>query len=194
MNYKDVNDYELVYRIRENDDEAVNVMLKKYEPIIISLAKKYYGIVKNHGADMSDLMQEGRIAVVKAISSYNPNSSSIFYTYVSICIDRHFITYCRNLTSNKNSPLNYSVTDDCLYGIVDFSNDPAMSVFQMYEFEIILEEKNSFDFRDSNIFELRYNGFSYKEIARLLDLPVSTVDSRLCKIRKTLQRLKTNFN
>lgn len=194
MNYKDVNDYELVYRIRENDDDAVNVMLKKYEPIIISIAKKYYGIVKNHGADMNDLIQEGRIAVVKAISSYNPNSTSIFYTYVSICIDRHFITYCRNLTSFKNLPLNYSITDECLYSIGDISKDPAMSLFQLYECENFMKEKNSFDFRDSNIFELRYNGFSYKEIAILLDLPVSTVDSRLCKIRRTLQRIKTNFN
>ena len=28
------------------------------------------------------------------------------------------------------------------------------------------------DFLDSNIFELRYNGFSYKEISRLLDVSI----------------------
>ena len=189
-----LNDYELVYRIRENDDDAVDVMIQKYHPIIVGLAKKYYSIAKKHGADMSDLIQEGRIAVIKAISSFDVNGASIFYTYVSICIERHFITYCRNISSAKNAPLNYSIADDCLYGIGDISSDPAVSFFRVYELENFIQKKNLFEFVDSNIFELRYNGFSYKEIASLLDLPVSVIDSRLCKIRRTLQRMKTNFN
>ena len=53
--------------------------------------------------------------------------------------------------------------------------------------------KNSFKFLDSNIFELRYNGFSYKEISQLLDISFSCVDSRLCKIRKSLQLMKDKF-
>ena len=34
MNYKNVNDYEVMYMIRENDEESVGLMYKKYMPLI----------------------------------------------------------------------------------------------------------------------------------------------------------------
>ena len=194
MDYKDINDYELIYRIRENDDEeAVNIMVKKYEPLIVNFARKYFVQLKYQGADMTDLVQEGRIAVFKALSSYDPNSVSIFFTYVTICIERRFITYCRNLGANKYSPLNYSVSDDCLYEIKDYSCEPYNIVIRNNEENSIMEFKNSLGFVDSSIFELRYNGFSYKEISELLDISISAVSRHLCKIRNTLQIIKDKF-
>lgn len=194
MDYKDVNDYELVYRIRENDDEeAINFLIKKYEPIIIKLAKKYFVQAKYQGVDMNDFLQEGRIAVVKALNSYDPNSVSLFYTYVTICINRHFVSYCRNLSSTKNTPLNYSVSDDCLYDIGDFSFEPVEYLNDRLKDDIVIREKNSLKFIDSNIFELRFNGFSYKEIGELLDVSCSVVSRRLCKIKQSLQRVKDKF-
>lgn len=193
MNYKGINDYELMYRIRENDEEAVNIMIGKYEPIVINIARKYYPKVKMLGADMDDLVQEGRIAVVKAINSYDPNNVSLFYTYVSICVDRHFITYCRNLSTNKHAPLNYSFDDEYIYSIGDISSEPINYLIDVYNAKAVIGVKNSFDFIDSNIFELRFNGFSYREISELLDLSFGVVDSRLCKIRRTLQRIKDKF-
>ena len=64
MNYKGINDYELIYRIRENnDEEAINDLIYKYEPLIAKLARKYYDS-GCQGVDINDFMQEGRIAVV----------------------------------------------------------------------------------------------------------------------------------
>lgn len=190
MNYKDLNDYELVYRIKENrDDDAENLIIKKYESIICSYAKKYITFASGCGADLDDLIQEGRVAVAKAIKAYNQDKSSIFYTYVTICIERAFYTYCRNLTYKKNSILNYAVSDEkiCNYAADEFNL--CNYVFDIInERELLLLVRNNFDLIDSSIFELRYNGFSYKEISKLLDISFSMVDSHLCKIRKTLQK------
>ena len=193
MDYKGINDYELIYRIRENDDMAVNTMLAKYEPIVISLAKKYYPKMKHLGVEMSDLIQEGRIAVVKAINSYDADGNTLFYTYVSLCIDRNFITYIRNLSREKNYALNYSISDEYIYTISDSTFDPVNYLVQICDEEKVRNVKNSFEFLDSNIFELRCNGFSYKEISELLDVSLGIVDSRLCKIRRTLQRRRDKF-
>ena len=58
MDYKSINDYELVYRIRENnDDDAIEMMIKKYEPIICSYAKKYIKFASQHGVEFDDLME-----------------------------------------------------------------------------------------------------------------------------------------
>lgn len=195
MDYKDLNDYELVYRIRENSDEdAVELIIKKYEPIICNFAKKYIAFAERCGADLDDLIQEGRVAVVKALKAYNQDKSSIFYTYVTICIERAFYTYCRNLSYKKNSVLNEAINEECVYNYVADEFDLCNHVLNVVcEKDFLLTVRKNFNFLDSSIFELRYNGFSYKEISDLLDVSLSVVDSRLCKIRKTLQNNKDKF-
>ena len=79
MEYKDLNDYELVYRIRENDIEAENLMISKYEPVLNKVARKYLGIVENVGADIDDLVQEGRIALIKAVDTFDLKKDLLFY-------------------------------------------------------------------------------------------------------------------
>lgn len=194
MDYKDLNDYELIYHIRENnDEECINVLVKKYEPLIAKCANKYYVKAKFQGAELSDLVQEGRIAVIKALNSYNSNNNSLFYTYVTVCVNRHLITYCRNLSSGKHNALNYNVGDECFGILGDLTYEPFSCLEVSCDEEIIKKKMYSLDFIDSNIFELRYNGFSYKEIGELLGISNSIVSRRLCKIRKTLQVIKTNF-
>ena len=39
-NYRDLNDYEIMYLVEENDD-AKELLLEKYKPIIINMAIKY---------------------------------------------------------------------------------------------------------------------------------------------------------
>ena len=34
MDYKDYNDYELIYMVRENDDSSYDILFQKYIPII----------------------------------------------------------------------------------------------------------------------------------------------------------------
>ena len=194
MDYKNYNDYEIMYRIRESDEEAVNIMFAKYEPLIKNLANKHYEQAKMHGADINDLIQEGRIALNRALSSYKDDSGVTFYTYAVVCIQRHFVTYCRNISNSRHFNLNNNVGDEALYVIGDSKMDPEVLSFDKYYDELFIEYKNIFNFRESNIFELRYNGFSYREISLLLDIPIWIVDSNLRKIRKILHVKRTNFN
>lgn len=193
MNYKGINDYELIYRIRENnDEEAINDLIYKYEPLIAKLARKYYegGC---QGVDINDFMQEGRIAVVKALKMFDFNSSSLFYTYVSVCINRHFITYCRGLVASKHNALNYSISEDVFACLSDYSYEPFTCLDnKSYDLELM---KNIYSMKliDGSILELRYNGFSYKEISELLDISISSVSRHLCKIKKSLQVIKDKF-
>ena len=194
MDYKNINDYELIYRIRESSDEdAVNILVKKYEPIIVSLAHRYFKNVCIQGVDLSDFIQEGRIAVIKALNTYDSSQEALFYTYVTICINRHLITYCRNLKAQKHAPLNYCLSVDCLYDVGDISFNPESYISKNDFHRNLWSEIEELDFIDSNIFELRYNGFSCKEIGKLLDVSLSVVSRRMSKIRRTLQGKKDKF-
>lgn len=51
MDYKQVNDYEVIYMIKENDEEARNLLIRKYKPIINKISNKYISSVKPFGVN-----------------------------------------------------------------------------------------------------------------------------------------------
>ena len=191
MDYKKINDYEVVYMVRENDEEAREIIFNKYIPIVRRIASDHLALAKMARIEYEDLVQEGLIALNEAINKYNERSGVLFYTFLCVCVERRILTYCRKMNSSKHYLLNTSLDDEYIYSVSD--ND----VFEAYFNEINLERKfvsfkNLFDIVESNIFELRYNGFSYKEISKLLDIPVSTIDAKLCKIRRIIKETLNN--
>ena len=168
-------------------------MFNKYIPIVKKLASKYSMSAKWARVDFDDLVQEGLIALNDAIDKYDENSGALFYTFACICVERRILTFCRKMSSNKHYYLNTSLGEELYYNIKDDKN------LDYYFDEALLEKqfvyyKSLFSIGDSSIFELRYNGFSYKEISRLLDIPITTVDGRLYKIRKVLhERFKNVY-
>lgn len=183
MEYKDINDYELCDMVRENDDDSLALIYKKYNSLIYKMSKKFYRKYQYIGIDFEDLMQEAKIGILKALRSYN-DEESLFYTYVNICVERQLITYCKNYNNLKNYPLNYSLGED---NFLKLSTNIMQSELLLIENEWFLECKNVLKFNQSIIFELRYNNFTYREIAILLDIKMSTVDGRIQSIRKKLK-------
>lgn len=196
MDYRDINDYEIIYMVKENDDRAREIVFKKYLPIINKIAGKYIAYAKNFGVEFDDLVQEGYIALNNAIDKYDQNATSLFYSYASLCIGRSIQTYCRNISNNKNKILNFSVREESILNIKDDSLNPEDIVFGILLEEKFIYFKNLFDLTQSCIFELRYNGFSYKEISKLLDISLNVIDGSLYKIRKALREylVKEEFN
>ena len=48
-------------------------------------------------------------------------------------------------------------------------------------------------FNDSAIVELRINGFSYKEISLLLEIPISTIEYKFRNFRQRYKKIFTDF-
>ncbi|MBR2247762.1 MAG: sigma-70 family RNA polymerase sigma factor [Bacilli bacterium] len=196
MDYKNINDYEVLYMIKEKNDYAQGIMYNKYLPIIKNIAAKNSNFAKQRGAEYEDLVQEGYIGLSNAINSYKDNLNTLFYTYACLCIERQIGVFCRKLSSKRNEVLNNCCFDENIFinqhNILDSSN-PEVSSIDNENYNSIIKIKNRFNLINSCIFELRYNGFTYKEISNLLDLSMSSVDGRLSKIRRTLHRIGKNI-
>ena len=74
MDYKKLNDYEVVYMVRENDDEAREIIFNKYIPLVRRIASNYLTLAKMARIEYEDLVQEGLIALNEAINKYNEYS------------------------------------------------------------------------------------------------------------------------
>ena len=190
MNYKNNNDYELLYYVKENDDEALNTLFVKYDPIINKLSNKYYKKYKYIGIDYDDLVQEARIGLMNSIKSFD-DEQSMFYSFTILCIERQLINYTKSHNRLKNYPLNTS-NNTIPYKECFIENSRIDEI--LLENEKYFECKNILNYKLSIVYELRYNGFSFKDIAKLLDIPRSTVDGRISLIRKYLyNNLKVKF-
>ena len=176
MNY---NDYELLYMIKE-DEEVFGYLALKYEPLFKKLTYSFYCKNKHKGIDQEELLQICRIVLYKVVNKYNENNEVLFYSYLVFCLKRSLSQYVKK--SNK--------FPNC-YNYMDYDNYerlyPSITLDYSY-YEDIIEFKNSLDFLDSCIFELRFNGFSYKDISILLDISIKKVDNILVKIRKKIEK------
>lgn len=198
MNYKNINDYELVYQIRESDEEAYNTLFDKYSFLVKRLAYEYYYKNENIGIEIEDLCQEGYFAISVALKDYDQDNS-LFYTYVLLCIRREMERYIKYCKRNKQMILNNAVS---LSVSVDDSNElfleDLISSGESLEDTVIGDEiykslflyKHNLSFEESLIYELKINKFNNKEIATLLDLSYKRVDNSLRKIRTAI----SNYN
>lgn len=195
MNYLDYNDNELLYMVSEDTDYSYDILYKKYLPIIKSFAKKYVSLVRQSGGDFDDLIQEGYLGLHNAISNYKDGCNTIFYTYACICVERKMQAYCRGLMSKKNSTLNLALPDiEYSVNVVQDSSFFSSFYTDSNEFlSYLFLQSYTLDLNTRCVFELRFNGFTYREISKLLDMPLSTVDSKITKIRQFFRKELENY-
>lgn len=198
-NYKDLNDYEIMYMISENDEDATNLLFTKYKPLIIKMAKEYYNKSGNCGLELDDFIQEGYCALFSAIKQYNVNKKNLFYTYVIVCIKRKMHNLIVRNANYKNMALNDSVSlyhnvNDTSLSLIDIIDDkkalkPDVEVVNL-EFENAIKKMlYDLDFNDSIICELKLNGFTNKDIVALLDIGYGSLNRPLSYLKKNLSIL-----
>ncbi|MDD3341725.1 MAG: sigma-70 family RNA polymerase sigma factor [Bacilli bacterium] len=200
MKYRDYNDNELVYYIRENGEEANQILFKKYEPLIHSIAKKMYPYCKYNGVDLADLIQEGMIGLNQAIQSYREENDNLFFTFAKKCIERKIITLVIASKRQKHKILNESLSlefngEEGDVGILesvlsDDSFHPEERLFiEEAEKELTEKVKQSLTDNEERIFDLKRAGFNYKEIASIIDKNPKTVDNALQRIKKKFRKV-----
>ncbi len=191
----DYNDYELIYMVRENDEEAFNLILKKYEPLIKKLCFFYAQKYKIFNIDIEDLKQECRITLFNTLCKFDQNKDILFYSFVIVCIKRGISSYIRRIAGPTRYCESVSIDDDDNY--MQFEDNyfyaPPYLIDENYVSNLIIKFKNELNFDDACVFELRYNSFSYKDISILLDIPFKTVDNKLLKIRNKLKKYLFQF-
>lgn len=201
MNYKDYNDYELLSYVSEESEEAKEVLFEKYNPLIVTTANRFYCYCKNTGIELSDLIQEGRLGLNLAINSFTEDKNTTFYTLAKTCIERKMISMIISARRQKHRILNESLS---LEGIADLNetftfqkslednsyNPENILVSQESEEELIKEMSNTLTDLEIQVFELKINGFDYREIAEILDKDLKSIDNAIQRIKVKLRKYK----
>ncbi len=195
MNYKNFNDYELLDHIYSCDEDANEIMIYKYRPLTINLAKK---LIKycNGGIDLNDLIQEGLVGLNEAINTFREDKETNFGTYARLCIERRMYSVVKSTRTYKNKILNESISledeDDVNIDrfLIDNSNNPSdMLEENAYQEEILNKLNEQLTDMEKQVFELKKNYFNYKEIADILDKEPKVIDNTIQRIKTKLKKI-----
>ena len=193
MDYKDLNDYELVYEVRESNELAYNILINKYSTLINKMASDYYKKAKSYKV-------EYYVGLFQALDYYE-EKTCLFYTYAIICIKREMERLIKSFSRKKNMILNDAIS----------MNKPLDKYNELFIEDILaskekIEEDIYLDIKCKNImdlkydmpmdmaavYELKYNKFNIREISILLDLPKKRVEKLINRSRKMVKSyLKT---
>lgn len=184
------NDFELVSLAQENNEEAIEILYKKYNDLIQRKAKRVLRILKGSGIELSDIIQEALIGFDEAIRKFNQNDDTIFSTFAIICIDGRIKTFILKQNRGKYRFLNEAVNfenRDSECNLLDLLSDnvtPESLLFNdVSESEIYIKIKNGLTGFEDVVFELKIQGYEYKEIANILDIDSKDIYNAINRIR-----------
>ena len=140
------NDYELLYLISEDNEEANDIIFKKYEPVIEYYVKKYFPLVSGKGIDHNDLYQEGLIGLSSAINNYKDQKDIKFSTFAFVCIKRKIFSAIKTANRKKHSILNDSYSIDYQADELNNSFESAIKTNEMGIEDLLVSKESEENF------------------------------------------------
>ena len=99
----------ILCKAKNNDENAILFLIKKYQPLIMKYSFKY----KLKNFDKDDLIQTGNIAVITAINKYDLSKGSKYIdSYIINSIKNTFKNLARNQIKYNESSLNIPIDED----------------------------------------------------------------------------------
>lgn len=182
MAYNELSDSRLAEFFREGDDAAFAELVARYLPRVRRIAAKYAGPL-----EAEDLVQEGLMALYRAVQSFQDDRAAAFSTYALRCIDNACISALRVQNAGHRIPEGQLAPLEEADDIAAPSPSP--------EQQLVEREQAAFLYRQVRklLTDLEYRvwaahmaGFSYADIAAKWELSPKSVENALSRARKKL--------
>jgi len=196
----------LVNQSREGDKIALDILMRRYKPLVKSKAKIYFLI----GGDLEDLIQEGMIGLFKAVLDFNPGKGIVFASFASLCVVRQIQTAIKAASRQKHMPLNSSISIYSAYSSNDNTENAEETILEKISDRRASDPETLFLGREAckdidyfihhqlsplefDVLMLYMAGKSCADIAHALDKKSKSVTNTLQRVRKKVSEyMKTS--
>ena len=185
------NDYELVALAKEGNEDATNILYQKYKPIIVKKSENMIVRANHHGIEISDIMQEGFIALEEAIMNFSENDNASFYTFAMLCINRQIINFLRKTTGGRDKILNDAVViDDYMEKNMKDDFDTEFSLINKEtENNVIDKLRSRLTLFEGRVFDMKLDGYSIEEIAKTLDRDTKSIYNTFNRLKSKIKKI-----
>ena len=182
--YNSLDDNTLARLSKNGDDNAFNELAMRYLNTINFIARKYSA----EGYEQNDFVQEGLLALLYTCRTFDENGSSGFKNYMSVVVERRFISIIRKSSTQKAVPKSALVQlDDLGDTLEDLSQTPEELLMCREHLKMVLDKlKNVLSKTEFEVVMLYGNGLGYKEIAKKLSISEKSADNALQRARRKI--------
>lgn len=190
---KTLPDIELIYLVRDGNNTAFEILLKRYEPLIGSVIRNYYA----RDYEKEDFFQIGSLAFYQAIMSYDTSVGATFYGFALSCVRNKVVSAWRHEQDEINYATDYeeplylmesqadkTVPNSEIIAIME--NDPGYKMRQQAR-EFLANEDILSDL-ESKCVELFFAGNNHEEIANQLGYSINKVQAALSRARRKIKK------
>lgn len=178
-------DNDMVVAAVAGDEQSMSAIISSLMPCVEAKVSSVtcFGAITRH-----DLIQEGLLAVVRAVFSFDEKRDVKFNTYAQACISNAITSALRNQQRLKHSPLNGYVSLDEIELSGENPHDPEKVVSMAEEMEHIrFCMENELTELEYNVLMRHISGDSYEEIAQSIGVSLRSVGNALSRARKKLK-------
>lgn len=203
MEYKDINDNQLISMLHESSDDAKDILFEKYKYIIDIEMKKYSRMARTLGYDLNDLYQDALLGFSDALVSYRDDRHAALPSFITLCVDRKLQVSIKKAGRLKNKLLNESLSLEHVYEsyaspLMDLlsdnnENDPLENILKEEKLQELVDSiKTSLSDAEYEVYSLMINGLKYDEIATLLNKNLKQVDNTIQRVKNKIKKILQN--
>ena len=186
---------ELLKKVKANDSDAFEEILRQYKPMIYSFIQANRLELGDYSINKEDLLQEGIIALHQACLLYDEQNEASFHTFAHLVVQRRIKRiFMQNYRRYQHERYSIDAVEDGMtYRNIasEKTNDnPNLALMRKENNALLRRCYDSLSPVERNIVILRENHYSYKEISERLNMSQKTVDNKIQKIRRRFKRLK----
>lgn len=186
-NNMDEKEKDLIIKSKNGDIESFESLIKKYQKLAFNISFRIMGNLE----DAKDMSQEAFIKIFKSLDSFKGDSSFSTWLYrivTNTCLDE-LRKKNRNISVSYDNPIKTD-TGEIDRSIIDKGNTPEEISEKNESRQIVVKAINKLGDQHRVVIVLRdIKGFSYEEIAEILNCPEGTVKSRISRARFALKTI-----
>lgn len=193
--YEEYNDSELVMLIKENHEDAKEILLNKYHYIIGLILKKYNKTAALLGIEGKDLYQEALLGFTDALNRYDEEKDASLPTFITLCVERRVRIILRMHNNSKSKLLSDAISLDAETGnlkqIEDTKDkDPLVSITDKEEAnELDKQILETLSDKEKEVYNLLVKGFNIKEITNILNKNYKQIDNTIQRIKEKIKNI-----
>lgn len=178
-----LKDENIVNLLKKKDEKGIFALSEKYEKLLYYIASTILG---NRVLDIEECVNDTYYKIWSNIDKYDLKKSSL-KTYLKIIVRNTAINRIRDITRTGN----YIYEDgfsNILENYADSKNDPEKRVIDKEKIELLEDIILNLNKKDKELIVRRYFYIqNSKDIAELMGMSVSAVDSRLSRLRTKIK-------
>ena len=172
------------------DRVAEETLVTRYTRLVRTCARPFFLA----GGDSEDLIQEGMVALIKAVREFSPDKAATFRTFAEICIRNRLYSVLRASARDKHRALNQSISLDT----PDFDSNSYTSgtsslaqrdpedflIDREHTAALLAAVRKQLSEFEAKILGYYLDGLSCREIAETVGKPPKSVDNAVQRIRR----------